>query len=112
MSRVANIFMCIKTEKPSQGILKTGPEYQSWDGPVIVFFHNPSKVYEEIGIVSTRASSNQPMSALIASLQEKAASIGANGIIVQSPGISIKTVMGQGVEMYERHLKATAIRIK
>jgi hypothetical protein len=101
-----------KPPKPTYGILKTGPEYPPWDGAVEVYYWLPSELYAEVGIVSTSASTNQPTSAFIASLKRKAASIGANGIIVQYPGLSVQSVVGPGVVMYEKHFMAIAIRIE
>jgi hypothetical protein len=90
------------------GFLHAGPEYPPWDGPVRVYFYNPSGEYEEVGIVSTQGSTKEPLSYLITDLQRRAASMGANGIFVQSPTTTGTASNGTGVIK----LTATAIRIE
>ena len=75
--------------------------YPPWDGEVKVYFYTPKEAYEKIGIVSTQGSSKEPISYLIADLQQKAASIGASGIFVQPAKTRTGVIK----------LTATAIRI-
>ena len=106
-------FACSsKISGPNVGILKTGPEYPPWFGPVEVYFEKPDVTYEKLGIVSAQASTDQQLTDLVANLRKKAASFGANGIIVHPATTSTGNLMyGQTSFMNSKlHLMATAIR--
>ena len=92
----------------------SSPDYPPWDGEVVIYFTEPDGAYETLEVVSTKGSSGEPFSYLISDLQEKAAKIGANAIIVRSPLETKKEGVAEKGEntKTETHLQATAIRIK
>jgi hypothetical protein len=113
------VLFSVSCSSQNEGTPQTGSEYpqtdknvvrdeQPWDGPVEVYLYNPSKEYEEVGIVSTQGSTKEPLTCLFDDLQEKAASIGANGIFVQTA----RTRGAASKETGVIKLTATAIRIK
>ena len=106
------IFAC--ASDPKRGILITGTKYPPWYGDVEVFFETPNIAFEKVGIVSTQGSTKLPLTDLVSILQNTAAGIGANGIIVQHPTTTTKGAMSGRAEVLKSklHLMATAIRIK
>jgi hypothetical protein len=84
------------------------PEYPPLGGDVKVYFYTPIEAYEKIGTVSTQGSTEEPPCYLITDLQQRAYSIGANGILVHSPSTEGEIAKGTGFIK----LTATAIRIK
>ncbi len=86
----------------------TGNTYPPYNGPIKVFLSPPEDIeYEEIGIVSSSSSVILPIhewTHLIEVMQKKAASKGANAIII----IKEERAVGTG----EKNLMAIAIRIK
>ena len=94
-------------------ILKTGPEYPPWDGPVKVYSEKPDIEYEELGAILVVDPNKTPQADLVALQQKLAASIGGNAIIIRpDTSITIGNVpAGKSSEKTVHHLMATAIRI-
>ena len=98
-----------KIQSPTTSIIKTGPEYPPWFGPVEVYPEKPDIEYMELGAILVVDPNKQPRVDLVAIQQKMAASIGANAIIIHH---GTSTTTGMGSEKTEHQLTATAIRIK
>lgn len=70
---------------------QTGKAYPPYDGPVKILEKLPTdKQYSEIGWISAEGDWNNPWGKMITELQEKAASKGANAIVLITTKLSAK----------------------
>lgn len=98
---------------------QTGNSYPAYQGPVKVFTSPPTGLkYEELGWVSSSGGMIHEWTHLIEAMQNKAASKGANGIIIvagERPNTGMATYTPQygfiGSQGTQKSMTAIAIRI-
>ena len=117
---VSALFICFFIQSCATGkFTQTGNIYPPYNGPVRVFTSPPTDLkYEEIGWVSSSGGMIHEWTRLIESMQKKAASKGANAIIIikgERPNSSMATYTPQygfvGGSGYQKSMTAIAIRI-
>jgi len=101
-------FSCAKVK-----FAPTGKTYPPYEGPVKIYKSPPSDLkYEEIGWVTADGDFNHPWSELLQMMQKKAASRGANALIIEdkfTTKMDSEVNLGRGQE--DRSITAIAVRI-
>jgi hypothetical protein len=114
------VFVCFTLQSCATGkFTQTGKTYPPYHGPVKVFTSPPKDLkYEEIGWVSSSGGMIHEWTHLIEAMQKKAASKGANAIIIvagERPDSGMATYTPQygfvGSRGTQKSMTAIAIRI-
>ena len=91
----------------------TGKTYPPYEGPVKIYRSLPSDLkYEEIGWVSADGDFNHPWSELLLMMQKKAASRGANALIIEDKFTTkLDSEVNITRRLGDRSITAIAVRI-